>query len=172
LRIVNPLTGTRGRLLGVAGRIFAGSDEAPESTISMEYSVLKLQNPGYRIARWDPVDSLARLKAMAWDLRGNMTDEVTRAAVVADGLAGTRLSSSIRGTRWMSTGRSWTRRALLQAAHLDASRWVQLTGESGHAFSEHYSDQLDLWRTGQTLPMLWSEASIRSAATDTLTLVP
>ncbi len=28
---------------------------------------------------WTPVDSLAWLKAMAWDLRGNMTDEIDRA---------------------------------------------------------------------------------------------
>ena len=28
-----------------------------------------------RLRPWHPVDSLAWLKAMAWDLRGNMTDE-------------------------------------------------------------------------------------------------
>ena len=46
---------------------------------SLEYSVLGLQNPDYRIAPWDPIDSLAWLKAMAWDLRGNMDDEIARA---------------------------------------------------------------------------------------------
>ena len=33
---------------------------------------------------WTPVDSLAWLKAMAWDLRGNMADEIDRALALAD----------------------------------------------------------------------------------------
>jgi penicillin amidase len=61
-------------------------------------------------------------------------------------------------------------RMIVDMSNLDSSRWVQVSGESGHAFSAHYSDQLDLWRTGQTLPMPWSEPSIRRSATDILTL--
>jgi penicillin amidase len=63
-------------------------------------------------------------------------------------------------------------RMIVDMSNLDASRWIQLTGESGHAFSAHYHDQFDLWRTGQTLPMRWDESSIRAAARDTLTLTP
>ena len=63
-------------------------------------------------------------------------------------------------------------RMIVDMADLDASRWIQLTGESGHAFSAHYHDQFDLWRTGRTLPMLWNEPSIKAAARDTLTLKP
>ena len=33
---------------------------------------------GYQPEKWTPVDSLAWLKAMAWDLRGNMDDEIAR----------------------------------------------------------------------------------------------
>src|SRR5690606_17280716 len=47
---------------------------------SLEYALLGLQNPGYEIEPWSPVDSLAWLKAMAWDLRGNMQTAITRAA--------------------------------------------------------------------------------------------
>jgi penicillin amidase len=54
---------------------------------SLEYGVLKLQNPGYRVEKWDPVDSVAWLKAMAWDLRGNMSDELERAELLAAGLS-------------------------------------------------------------------------------------
>jgi penicillin amidase len=54
--------------------------------VSLEYTVLGLQNGDYRIERWDPVDSLAWLKAMAWDLRGNMTDEFERSALLSAGL--------------------------------------------------------------------------------------
>ena len=35
--------------------------------------------PDYRVEPWTPVDSLAWLKAMAWDLRGNYDDELARA---------------------------------------------------------------------------------------------
>jgi penicillin amidase len=63
-------------------------------------------------------------------------------------------------------------RMIVDLSNLDASRWIQLTGESGHAFSAHYHDQFDLWRTGQTLPMLWTEPAIRAAARNTLTLRP
>ena len=56
-------------------------------TKSLEYTVLGLQNSGYSVERWSPVDSLAWLKAMAWDLRGNMSDEIDRAAMLAHGLS-------------------------------------------------------------------------------------
>jgi penicillin amidase len=61
-------------------------------------------------------------------------------------------------------------RMVVDLSNLDSSRWVQLTGESGHAFDKHYSDQLELWRTGQTLPMRWEEAAIKKEAADILTL--
>jgi penicillin amidase len=63
-------------------------------------------------------------------------------------------------------------RMIVDLSNLDGSRWVQLTGESGHAFTEHYRDQFDLWRTGQLLPMRWTEATIRGEATQILTLQP
>jgi penicillin amidase len=61
---------------------------------------------------------------------------------------------------------------IVDLSNLDASRWVQLTGNSGHAFSANYDDQFDLWRTGQNLPMHWERASVQSDATHTLTLSP
>ncbi len=47
--------------------------------IAMEYTVLGLQVPVVTPQPWDPVDSLAWLKAMAWDLRSNYDDELARA---------------------------------------------------------------------------------------------
>ena len=47
--------------------------------LSPEYAVLGLQNPGYSPEPWSPVDSIAWLKAMAWDLRSNLGDEIDRA---------------------------------------------------------------------------------------------
>jgi penicillin amidase len=51
--------------------------------LSVEYAVLGLQNPGYKPEKWTPVDSIAWLKAMAWDLRSNLVEEVDRALLAA-----------------------------------------------------------------------------------------
>ncbi len=48
------------------------------SSLSLEYALLSLKGVHYTPARWTPVDSLAWFKAMAWDLGGNMQDEVER----------------------------------------------------------------------------------------------
>ncbi len=53
------------------------------SAVSLEYAVLGLQNAGYTIEPWSPVDSIAWLKAMAWDLRGNMVEEIQRSIISA-----------------------------------------------------------------------------------------
>jgi len=66
----------------------AGRDTAD---VSLEYSILGLQSSGYEIERWQPADSLAWLKAMAWDLRGNMESEIGRAMLLASGLTRTQV---------------------------------------------------------------------------------
>ena len=50
--------------------------------LSLEYTVLKLLNSGYQIAPWTPVNSLTWGKAMAWDLRGNLDEEIERAILL------------------------------------------------------------------------------------------
>lgn len=77
---------TRRWLQAYAAGVNAWLDGHSGVRASLEYGVLKLQNPGYKIARWDPVDSVAWLKAMAWDLRGNMSQELERAELLASGL--------------------------------------------------------------------------------------
>jgi len=56
---------------------YLASHKGPE--ISLEYAVLGLQNPGYSPEPWTPADSVSWLKAMAWDLRSNLEDEIDRA---------------------------------------------------------------------------------------------
>lgn len=58
-------------------------DDHSGAELSLEYAVLGLQNPEYRPEPWQPADSVAWLKALAWDLRGNMTDEIYRAVMSA-----------------------------------------------------------------------------------------
>jgi penicillin amidase len=61
-------------------------------------------------------------------------------------------------------------RMIVDLADLDRSRWIQLSGTSGHAFHANYTDQLELWRTGRNTSMLWTRASIAAAARHTLTI--
>jgi penicillin amidase len=63
-------------------------------------------------------------------------------------------------------------RMVVDLSNLDESRWIQLAGESGHAFGPHYTDQLETWRTGGFTAMRWDQDTIRREARNTLTLKP
>jgi penicillin amidase len=63
-------------------------------------------------------------------------------------------------------------RMVVSLADLERSRWVNLTGASGHAFDASYVDQTDLWVDGRTLAWPFARASVRAAAKHTLTLTP
>jgi penicillin G amidase len=52
------------------------------TALSLEYGVLKLINPGYVVEPWTPVNSLTWGKAMAWDLRGNIEEEIERSILL------------------------------------------------------------------------------------------
>jgi penicillin G amidase len=62
-------------------------------------------------------------------------------------------------------------RMVVSLADLDDSRWVNLTGASGHAFDEHYNDQFDLWRSGRTTPWPFFRQAVDDAAQEEMTLV-
>lgn len=53
-----------------------------DTALSLEYAVLGLLSPAYEIEAWTPVHSLTWGKAMAWDLRGNMGEEIERAVLL------------------------------------------------------------------------------------------
>ncbi|MGN6613104.1 MAG: penicillin acylase family protein [Angustibacter sp.] len=74
---------TRQYLQSYADGVNAYISGRSPSQLGVEYAVLDLQLPSYRIKPWTPVDSLAWLKAMAWDLRSNYDDEVTRGRLSA-----------------------------------------------------------------------------------------
>ncbi|HTW16750.1 MAG TPA: penicillin acylase family protein [Nocardioides sp.] len=76
LALVRP--DTRALLQAYADGVNAYLDEHSPGQLAVEYTVLNLGGLGYAPADWTPVDSLAWLKAMAWDLRGNMQDEIDR----------------------------------------------------------------------------------------------
>lgn len=70
---------TRGYYESYADGVNAYLAEHDGADVSLEYAVLGLQNADYEIEPWTPADSIAWLKAMAWDLRGNIEEEIERA---------------------------------------------------------------------------------------------
>ncbi|AEE47209.1 penicillin acylase family protein [Cellulomonas fimi] len=74
---------TRDALQAYADGVNAYLSTRDPSQVAVEYAVLglRLHTPAPR--EWDPVDSLAWLKALAWDLRGNYDDELARAQTFA-----------------------------------------------------------------------------------------
>jgi penicillin amidase len=52
----------------------------------------------------------------------------------------------------------------------DASRWVLSTGQSGHAFSDHYIDQVPVWSAGRDIAWPFSRAAVEKQAVDRLTV--
>lgn len=63
-------------------------------------------------------------------------------------------------------------RMVVDMDDLDASRWINLTGASGHTFHDNYTDQTDLFVEGRTLQWRFSRSAVDGAARDTLTLEP
>ncbi|WP_214109316.1 penicillin acylase family protein [Acrocarpospora catenulata] len=63
-------------------------------------------------------------------------------------------------------------RMVVDLADLDRSRWINLTGASGHAFHSSYADQAELWADGATTPWPFTKRATETAAADTLTLKP
>ncbi|MFD7234265.1 penicillin acylase family protein [Streptomyces syringium] len=63
-------------------------------------------------------------------------------------------------------------RMVVNLGDLDKSRWINLTGASGHAYNAHYYDQTDKWAKGELLPWAYSAAAVKEATDDTLTLKP
>jgi penicillin amidase len=51
------------------------------SALSFEYLILKAINANYQVEPWQPYHALTWAKVMAWDLRGNMDDEISRAVL-------------------------------------------------------------------------------------------
>ncbi|GGD21767.1 penicillin acylase family protein [Nocardioides daphniae] len=63
-------------------------------------------------------------------------------------------------------------RMVVDLADFDDSRWVNLTGVSGHPASSHYDDQVELFVEGRTLPWHFSRDAVRRASEDRLLLAP
>ncbi|SMF57780.1 penicillin acylase family protein [Streptomyces sp. Amel2xC10] len=63
-------------------------------------------------------------------------------------------------------------RMVVNLADPDKSKWINLTGASGHAFSAHYTDQTGKWAKGELLDWAFSKKAVDESTSDTLLLKP
>ncbi|MEU0372485.1 penicillin acylase family protein [Streptomyces sp. NPDC006283] len=85
--------------------------------------------------------------------------------------------AAVNATGWNAAGGYevvWvpSMRMVVNVGEWDESRWINLTGASGHAYNAHYTDQTDKWANGELLDWAYSPAAVSAKAVDTLTLVP
>jgi penicillin amidase len=83
-------------------------------------------------------------------------------------------SSTVNATGWdASEGYTVTAtpsmRMVVDLSDFDKSRWINLTGVSGHAFTSNYTDQTDLWVRGETLPWAFTKGAVEASRKHTLT---
>ncbi|MFV0135345.1 penicillin acylase family protein [Streptomyces sp. HMX87] len=63
-------------------------------------------------------------------------------------------------------------RMVVNLGDLDKSRWINLTGASGHAYSAHYTDQTEKWAEGELLDWAFTDRAVEESTSDTLVLKP
>ncbi len=87
-------------------------------------------------------------------------------------------TDTVNATGWLaSSGNFETRGLPSERVIYDLSDWTRslsmhTTGQSGHPFSDHYSDMIDPWRNIEYKPMLWTREQVEAAAVTTLILKP
>lgn len=83
--------------------------------------------------------------------------------------------AAVNATGWNAAGGYdviWvpSMRMVVNVGDWDKSRWINLTGASGHAFSAHYTDQTDKWVDGELLDWSFNSNAVGQSTVDTLTL--
>ncbi|MGR4883341.1 penicillin acylase family protein [Streptomyces sp. LARHCF249] len=85
--------------------------------------------------------------------------------------------ATVNATGWNASsgyGVTWvpSMRMVVNLNDLDKSRWINLTGASGHAYNAHYTDQTTMWAKGELLDWPFGKDAVDKATVDTLTLKP
>ena len=87
--------------------------------------------------------------------------------------------ATVRAAAWTAASgsfavSSWTSsmRMIVDLDDLTRSITVHTTGQSGHPYSPHYDDMIDLWRNMEYYPMLWTQEQVEAAAVSRLMLQP
>ncbi|MEU9960380.1 penicillin acylase family protein [Streptomyces sp. NPDC050982] len=85
--------------------------------------------------------------------------------------------AAVNATGWNAAGGYsvvWvpSMRMVVNLEDFDKSKWINLTGASGHAYSAHYIDQTGKWIKGELLPWAYKERAVDAKTSDTLVLKP
>ncbi|MDX3455810.1 penicillin acylase family protein [Streptomyces sp. ME02-8801-2C] len=85
--------------------------------------------------------------------------------------------ATVNATGWNAAGGYgvvWvpSMRMVVNLGDLDKSKWINLTGASGHAFSDHYTDQTSDWVKGELLDWSFTDKAVDDSTSDTLVLKP
>ncbi|MEX3101285.1 MULTISPECIES: penicillin acylase family protein [unclassified Streptomyces] len=85
--------------------------------------------------------------------------------------------AAVNATGWNAAGGYgvvWvpSMRMVVNLDDFDKSKWINLSGASGHAFSAHYTDQTGKWANGELLDWSFTSKSVDGSTSDTLTLKP
>ena len=84
---------------------------------------------------------------------------------------------AVNATGWNAAGGygvTWvpSMRMVVDLNNLDKSRWINLTGASGHAFHANYTDQTELWAKGELLNWAFTEKAVEKSTKDKMALTP
>jgi len=63
-------------------------------------------------------------------------------------------------------------RMVVDLSNFDQSRWIQLSGESGHAYQGNYADQTSMWVDGDMLPWAYTRDAVDATNDHELVLTP
>ncbi|MFD8024107.1 penicillin acylase family protein [Streptomyces lavendulae] len=85
--------------------------------------------------------------------------------------------ATVNATGWNASsgyGVTWvpSMRMVVNLNDLDKSRWINLTGASGHAYASTYTDQTTMWAKGELLEWPFGKEAVDKSTVDTLTLKP
>ncbi|MBM3118740.1 MAG: penicillin acylase family protein [Chloroflexi bacterium] len=87
-------------------------------------------------------------------------------------------TDTVNNTVWYTNAGSFavqwvpSMRMIVDLGDFSKSVTIHTTGQSGHPYSNHYADMVDLWRNIKYKPMLWTQEQVENAAVDKLILKP
>jgi len=104
---------------------------------------------------------------------GLIENMVNRGPFAASGSTGT-----VNNTVWYTDSGDFSvkwvpsMRMIVDLGDFAKSVTIHTTGQSGHPYSKHYDDMIELWRNLEYHPMLWTQEQVDKAAVDRLILKP
>ncbi|MEU6062709.1 penicillin acylase family protein [Streptomyces sp. NPDC047097] len=139
-------------------------------------------------ARWELTAKLGKdVSSWSWGRLHQLNLENQTLGTSGPGLLKTLLNrgpwnlsggeAAVNATGWNAAGGYgvvWvpSMRMVVTVGDWDKSRWINLTGASGHAYNAHYTDQTDKWAKGELLEWAYGSKAVDAATDETLVLTP